>query len=278
MWHHRSNLTIGFLLMLVSRVAGLVLPTTSKYFIDNVVGKHQSNLLPWLALAGGCATIIQSGTSFTLSQVISVTAQKAITDMRNSVMHRVARLPVRYFDFDPNRHLDFAHPMNDAEGIRNLRWHRHHRTGRRIVLRGHRDGRPVLPELAVDLGDFGGAGGVWRGNGDGASPRVRPLFRDRGKITAEITGRLAETLGGIRIVKAYTAENTRRIGVRQGRPQAVSEHRQVDQWGLGDLGVFRARDRCGGRAHADRRRTFDYQRPDDAGAASSWRIFSLSAW
>ena len=117
MWQHRVNLSIGFVLMLISRVAGLILPTTSKYFIDNVVGKHQYDMLPWLAFAGGCATIVQAGTSFTLSQVISVTAQKAITDMRKNVMHRVARLPVRYFDSTQTGIL-ISRIMNDAEGIR----------------------------------------------------------------------------------------------------------------------------------------------------------------
>src|ERR1022692_789296 len=198
MWHHRRNLSIGFVLMLISRVAGLVLPTTSKYLIDNVVGRHQYQLLPWLALAGGCATIVQAGTSFTLSQVISVTAQKAITDMRKSVMHRVARLPVRYFDSTQTGIL-ISRIMNDAEGIRNLVG-----TGiielvgglfSAIIAMGvlfYLNWR-LTSAILVVLAAFGAAMAV-------AFTKLRPLFRDRGKITADITGRLAETLGGIRIV------------------------------------------------------------------------------
>ena len=90
MWEHRVNLSIGFVLMLIGRLAGLVLPTTSKYFIDKVVNGGQVDLLPTLAIAGGLATVVQSATSFTLSQVISVTAQKAITTMRKDVMSAIA--------------------------------------------------------------------------------------------------------------------------------------------------------------------------------------------
>ncbi len=89
MYHHRWNLALGFGLMLISRLAGLVLPTTSKYFIDNVVRQGQTQLLPKLALAGGAATLVQAVTSFANSQVISVTAQRAITDMRKKVMEHV---------------------------------------------------------------------------------------------------------------------------------------------------------------------------------------------
>jgi subfamily B ATP-binding cassette protein MsbA len=214
MWHHRRNLSIGFVLMLISRVAGLVLPTTSKYLIDNVVGRHQYQLLPWLALAGGCATIVQAGTSFTLSQVISVTAQKAITDMRKSVMHRVARLPVRYFDSTQTGIL-ISRIMNDAEGIRNL-------VGTGIIeLVGGLFSAVIAmgvlfylnwrltSAILVVLAAFGAAMAV-------AFTKLRPLFRDRGKITADITGRLAETLGGIRIVKAYTAERREELVFAKG--------------------------------------------------------------
>src|SRR6516164_793905 len=96
MWTHRRQL--GLALMLVSRVSGLVLPYTPKILIDQVIGKHQTGLLVPLALAVAGATLIQGLTSFALSQVVGITAQRAITDMRKRVYERVTRLPVRYFD------------------------------------------------------------------------------------------------------------------------------------------------------------------------------------
>jgi ABC-type bacteriocin/lantibiotic exporter with double-glycine peptidase domain len=97
-WAHRSRLALGMVLMIVNRLVGLVLPASSKYLIDEVIIKHRGDLLVTLALAAGAATVIQAVSSFTLSQVLGVAAQRAITDMRKSVQEHVARLPVRYFD------------------------------------------------------------------------------------------------------------------------------------------------------------------------------------
>src|SRR6516162_10016483 len=95
MWTHRRQLALGLALMLVSRVSGLVLPYTPKILIDQVIGKHQTGLLVPLALAVAGATLIQGLTSFALSQVVGITAQRAITDMRKRVYERVTRLPAR---------------------------------------------------------------------------------------------------------------------------------------------------------------------------------------
>ena len=105
--------------MLISRVAGLVLPAASKYLIDDVVGKGHIELLSTLAWAVGLATVVQAVTSFGLSQILGVAAQKAITDMRRRVEEHVMRLPVRYFDKTQTGVL-ISRVMNDAEGIRNL--------------------------------------------------------------------------------------------------------------------------------------------------------------
>src|SRR5436190_2337442 len=114
-----GRLALGLLLMLVSRVAGLVLPASSKYLIDDVIGKQRTDLLMPLALVAGAATIVQAVTSFVLSQVLGVAAQRAITDMRRRVEAHVARLPVRYFDSTQTGVL-VARIMSDAEGLRNL--------------------------------------------------------------------------------------------------------------------------------------------------------------
>ncbi|HEX7121565.1 MAG TPA: ABC transporter transmembrane domain-containing protein, partial [Gemmatimonadaceae bacterium] len=97
-WRHRRPLAIGLVLMLVSRLTGLVLPGTSKYFIDNVLIGGQVGLLVPLALAAGAASLVSAVTSFTLAQVVSITAQRAIADLRVDVQRHVLRLPVSYFD------------------------------------------------------------------------------------------------------------------------------------------------------------------------------------
>ena len=97
-WKHRHSLGVGLVLMLVNRLAGLVLPASSKYLIDDVLGKHESAKLVPLALAVGGATVIQAITSFSLSQIVSVAAQRAISDMRVEMQRHVLRLPVSFFD------------------------------------------------------------------------------------------------------------------------------------------------------------------------------------
>jgi subfamily B ATP-binding cassette protein MsbA len=208
LWQYRWRLAIGLSLMLVSRLAGLVLPASSKFLIDEVIGKHRAELLPRLALAVGAATLVQAITSFALSQVLGVAAQRAITEVRKQVQEHVARLPVAYFDSTKSGVL-ISRVMTDAEGVRNL-------VGSGLVqlLGGlltaavavgvlfYLNWRLTTVTLVV-LIIFGGGMAT-------AFGRLRPLFRDRGLINAEVTGRLAETLGGIRIVKAYSAERRER--------------------------------------------------------------------
>ncbi|HEY0874113.1 MAG TPA: ABC transporter ATP-binding protein [Vicinamibacterales bacterium] len=200
----RGRLALGLLLMIVNRASGLVLPGTSKYLIDDVIGRGNVELLQTLAIAAGVATLVQATTSFALSQVLGVAAQRAITDMRRRVEAHVARLPIGYFDSTQSGAL-VSRVMNDAEGIRNL-------VGTGLVqLIGsivtalaalaylfYLNWSMTVVTLAVLL-MFGG--GMWY-----AFRVIRPVFRERGKIYAEVTGRLTETIGGIRIVKTYTAE------------------------------------------------------------------------
>ncbi|HEY4131444.1 MAG TPA: ABC transporter ATP-binding protein, partial [Gemmatimonadaceae bacterium] len=116
---HRSSLAIGLALMVVNRFAGLVLPYTSKFLIDDIIGKHDVKLLMPLAAAAAVATLIQAGTSFALSQVVSVAAQRAITEMRKRVQAHILRLPVSYFD-STQTGVVISRVMSDAEGVRNL--------------------------------------------------------------------------------------------------------------------------------------------------------------
>jgi subfamily B ATP-binding cassette protein MsbA len=210
----KGRLALGLALMLVNRLVGLVLPATSKFLIDDVIGRGRSDLLMPLALAAGAATVVQAVTSFALSQVLGVAAQRAITDMRRRIEAHVARLPVRYFDSTQAGVL-ISRIMSDAEGIRNI-------VGTGLV---QLTGSVVTAVIALGilfylnwwltlatlgaLGAFGGAMAV-------AFNRLRPLFRERGKINAEVTGRLNETLGGIRIVKTYTAEKREELVFTKG--------------------------------------------------------------
>src|SRR6188508_2342550 len=118
-WVHRRRLAIGLTLMMISRLAGIVLPALSKYVIDDVIGKGRHDLLVPIALAAGAATIVQALTSFGLSQILGVAAQRAITEMRKKVQAKVMRLPVRYFDSTQTGVL-LSRIMSDADGIRNL--------------------------------------------------------------------------------------------------------------------------------------------------------------
>jgi len=202
------------LLMLVNRVVGLVMPASSKYLIDDVVLKHRSELLIPLALAAGGATLVQAVSSFALSQVLGVAAQRAITEMRKSVQEHVERLPIRYFDSTQTGVL-ISRIMSDAEGIRNLVG-----TGLVQLVGGLVTAVLALGVLfylnwrltcviIIALGAFGGAMAM-------AFKKLRPLFRERGKINAEVTGRLTESLGGIRIVKAYAAEKREELVFARG--------------------------------------------------------------
>ncbi len=204
MWTHRRALAIGFSLMLVSRLAGFVLPTTSKYLIDDVIKQGRTGLLVPLALAAGGATLVQAITSFGLSQVVGVAAQRAIADMRIAVERHVIRLPVSYFDSTRTGVL-ISRIMTDAEGIRNLVG-----TGIVQLVGGSMTATIALAILfylnwrltAVMIVVLVGFGTMMAF----AFKRLRPIFRERSVINAEVTGRLSETLAGVRIVKVYTAE------------------------------------------------------------------------
>jgi subfamily B ATP-binding cassette protein MsbA len=213
-WAHRRRLALGLALMLVSRLAGLVLPASTKYLIDDVINGGRADLLMPIALAAGAATLVQAVTSFGLGQILGVAAQRAITDMRKRVQARVMHLPVRYFDSTQTGVL-ISRIMNDAEGIRNL-------VGTGLVqlvgglvtavmgigilfwLNWHLTVITILVLVA-----FGGGMAY-------AFNTLRPLFRERGKINAEVTGRLTEALGGIRVVKSYTAEKREEIVFTRG--------------------------------------------------------------
>ena len=213
-WVHRHRLALGLGLMFINRLTGLVLPATSKWLMDEVIGNQNWDMLETLAWAAGAATLVQSATSFALSQVLGVAAQRAITEMRKTVEAHVMRLPVRYFDSTKSGIL-ISRIMSDAEGIRNLVGTGLVQLTGSIVTAIFSLGILVylnwrLTALTVViLACFGGGMAM-------AFQRLRPLFRERGQINAEVTGRLAESLGGVRIVKAYTAEKREELVFARG--------------------------------------------------------------
>jgi ABC-type multidrug transport system fused ATPase/permease subunit len=214
MWEHRKSVGIGLVLMLISRAASFVQPASAKYLVDNVIGQKNATLIPWLALAVAAATLINAVGSYALSQVVSVAAQQAIAKLREDVQAHLIRLPVRYFDSTKSGVL-ISRVMNDPEGIRNLVG-----TGLIQLVGGLLTAVVALGVLfwlnwrmtsatAVLLVGFGLVMAK-------AFGKLRPLFRERGAITADVTGRLTETIGGIRLVKVYTAENREREVFRGG--------------------------------------------------------------
>jgi subfamily B ATP-binding cassette protein MsbA len=214
MYRHRTSLSIGFVLMLISRLAGMVLPASTKFLIDKVIGQHRTDLLVPIALAGGAATLVQAITSFANSQVISVAGQRAITELRRRVEEHVMRLPVSFFDATQSGVL-VQRVMNDAEGVRNLVG-----TGIIQLVGGMVTAVIALGVLfyinwklttatLVLLSIFGGVMAY-------AFNKLRPIFRDRSKIYAEVSGRLVQALGGARVVKVYTAEKREEIVFTKG--------------------------------------------------------------
>jgi subfamily B ATP-binding cassette protein MsbA len=200
----RGLLALGFVLMAINRVAGLVLPISTKYFVDNVILHRQVQLLTPIVLGVLGATLIQGLTSFSLTQLLSKSAQKMITDLRRRVQAHIGRLPVSYYDANKTGAL-VSRIMSDVEGVRNLVG-----TGLVEFVGGlmtavialiyllHTSVEMTVVAFSILL-VFGF--GISR-----AFKTIRPIFRARPKITAEVTGRLTESLGGVRVVKGYHAE------------------------------------------------------------------------
>jgi ABC-type multidrug transport system fused ATPase/permease subunit len=234
-WQHRRRLAIGLALMMVNRLAGLVLPSSSKYLIDHVIGQKRVEMLGTIALAAGAATLVQAVTSYGLSQILGVAAQRAITDMRKSVQAFVLRLPISYFDSTKTGIL-ISRVMTDAEGIRNL-------VGTGLVqLVGGLVTASIalgvlfwlnwtLTSISILILALFGAGMAF------AFAKLRPLFRERGKLNADVTGRLGETLGGIRIVKAYRSERGERLVFARGA-HSLFRNVRTTMTGVSGLGAF----------------------------------------
>jgi subfamily B ATP-binding cassette protein MsbA len=200
----RGLLLLGLVLIFISKACGFVLPISSKYLFDLVVKKHQVGLLLKLTLGVLGATAIQGVTAFILTQLLSIEGQKLIAQLRRNVQEHVGRLPVTYYDANKTGQL-VARIMSDVEGIRNLIG-----TGLVDFVGGifvAIGSLYLLLKISVLMTCL--ALGVVLAFGitlSRAFRTIRPIFRERGRINAEVTGRLTESLGGVRVIKGYHAE------------------------------------------------------------------------
>ncbi len=203
-WPRRKQLFLGLFLIIISRLSGLVLPGASKFLIDDVIPSANLENLKWLVLVVVAAITIQATTSYALTQILSVEAQHLIAKLRSQVQKHIIQLPIRFFDNTKTGEL-VSRIMSDVEGVRNLVG-----TGFAQMIGGVLTAVislalliyispmmtlyvlvPVIIFGLISLKAFG---------------KIRPIFRERGKINAEVTGRLTETLGGIRVIKGFNAE------------------------------------------------------------------------
>ncbi len=203
-WPRRRVIGLGLVLIIISRLAGLILPGASKYLMDDVIVGKDFEMLKLLLAAVVGAIIIQSATSFLLTRILSVEAQRLISILRAQVQKKILQLPIRFFDENKSGEL-VSRIMTDVEGVRNIVG-----TGLVQLIGGLLTSFislfllisispimtiyvlvPIVVFAAISMKAFS---------------YIRPIFRERGKINAEVTGRLVETLNGVRVIKGFHAE------------------------------------------------------------------------
>jgi subfamily B ATP-binding cassette protein MsbA len=213
-WAQRRKLAAGLALLFVDRAAGFVLPLAPKVLLDEVVGHRRSGLLPWLAVAVVLAALVQAAAMFGLQRILGLSAELVVLGWRRRIMARVTRMPAAHLDGTQSGAL-LSRIMDDAAAMQNLvgsqlaRWTSNIVTSiAALVALLFIDWRmtvvalgfAALPGLGLDL----------------AHRRLRPLFRERGELRAEVAGRLAQTLSGLRVVKAYAAERREQLVFTRG--------------------------------------------------------------
>jgi subfamily B ATP-binding cassette protein MsbA len=213
-WDQRRRLALGLVLLFVDRAAGLVVPLAPKWLIDDVVGRRRADLLPWLAVAVVGAAIVQALAVFALTRVLGLSAERVVLRWRRRVMARITRLPIARID-DTQTGTLASRVMDDATSLQNLvgwdlaRWTSNVLTalfGLAALL--WLDWRITLCALA-----FAAVPGLGM---NFAHRKLRPIFRERSRLRAEVSGRLTQTLSGMRVVKAYGAEKREQLVFAQG--------------------------------------------------------------
>ena len=203
-WPRKKLIFVGLILIVISRLASLVLPGASKYLIDEVIANRDLEMLNILLVAVIGSIVVQAGTSFLLTQLLSVEAQHLISVLRAAVQKKILSLPIRFFDNAKSGEL-VSRIMTDVEGVRNLVG-----TGLVQLVGGAlaaiislflliRISPMMTFYVLVPVAIFGVISLK-------AFAYIRPVFRERGKLNAEVTGRLTETLNGVRVIKGFNAE------------------------------------------------------------------------
>jgi subfamily B ATP-binding cassette protein MsbA len=216
-WPRRKIVSLGLFLILVRSLSGLVLPYASKTLIDEVIPSKDTYALTYLLVVVCAALLFQSVSSFSLTRLLSVEAQHLISILRTKVQQKLLRLPISFFDNNKSGAL-VSRVMTDVEGVRNLVG-----TGLVQLIGGSItaiislvilikiNGQMTLFVLFPVL--------LFAGIALKAFKYIRPIFRTRGKINAEVTGRLTETLNGIRVIKGFNAENQEKAVFEKGVDQ-----------------------------------------------------------
>lgn len=203
-WPRKNLLLVGLLLIIISRLASLVLPGASKYLMDDVIVNNDFDKLQWIIIAVASAIVFQAITSFLLTRLLSVEAQLLIAELRAQVQKKVLGLPVNFFDNSKSGEL-VSRIMTDVEGVRNLVG-----TGLVQLVGGTITAvislfllikiNPMMTALVlIPVALFGFIAMK-------AFAFIRPIFKERRVINAEVTGRLTETLNGVRVIKGFNAE------------------------------------------------------------------------
>jgi subfamily B ATP-binding cassette protein MsbA len=204
-WPRKNILLVGLVLIIISRLASLVLPGASKFLMDDVIADGNIEMLKILLIIVGASIIVQAITSFLLTKLLSVEAQRLIAILRAKVQKQILKLPIRFFDNNKSGAL-VSRIMSDVEGVRNLVG-----TGLVQLFGGILTAvislflliniSPMMTVyVLVPVSIFGFISLK-------AFSYIRPIFRERRVINAEVTGRLTETLSGVRVIKGFNAES-----------------------------------------------------------------------
>ena len=213
-WPRKGIVFVGLILIVISRLASLVLPLKSKELLDEIIPNEDMDALITMVMLVAGAILIQATTSFALTRLLSVEAQLLISKLRAKVQKQVLSLPISYFDNNKSGAL-VSRIMSDVEGVRNL-------VGTGLVqlfggtitaiislfLLINISGKMTLFVLAPVF--------LFAVIALKAFAYIRPIFRKRGVINAEVTGRLTETLNGVRVIKGFNAEVQENLSFEKG--------------------------------------------------------------
>ncbi len=205
-WPRRKTIAIGLLLIFISRPAGLVLPTATKYLLDDAVPNQNMAMLKMIVIIIVISLAVQAISSFLLTRILSVEAQFLISELRVRVQKKILSLPINFFDNNKSGAL-VSRIMTDVEGVRNL-------VGTGLVqLIGGTITSVLALILLINISPSMTLFtlvpvGLFAFIALKAFGRIRPIFRERGKLNAEVTGRLTETLNGVRVIKGFNAEES----------------------------------------------------------------------